>query len=399
MKKSRKSIAKIVFPIVIIIAGVGTAWQLMANSPKVKRQSVEIQRPKVTTLTVTRQNIRIPIQTQGTVEPRTTIQLSAEVTGRITEAATQFVNGGFFNKGDVLLRIDTEEYKLAIIKAAATVAGAKQQLAAAEAEHKQKVKEYLGVSTDKISDYALRKPQYEEAKARLKAAKADLSLARLQLQRCDILAPFDGRVLKKQADIGQYVRPGVVLADIYAVDIAELRLPISQSQAQLIELPTLNQRQSTEEHAVTDVVIRGYYAGTEHRWEGRITRSDATIDTRNQLLYLIAQINDPYNMRIGAENNVPLTMGSFVTAEIMGRQLTDIIVIPRTAIHEQNTVWLLDESLSLQFHTVSIIYRGETHVYVNQGLQDGDRVITSPLDAAVDGMQLRIAEFPSMPPS
>jgi len=391
MPSTVKSITKILLPVVIIIAGAGAAWQLMAFSPKVKHQGVEIQVPMVSTMAVNTQNIRIPIQTQGTIEPRTTIQLSAEVTGRVNKTATQFANGGFFSKGDVLLRIDTQEYKLAIVKAEATVAGANQQLAAAEAEYKQKLKEYRDVNPNKISDYALRKPQFEEAKARLKAAEADLALARLQLQRCDIVAPFDGRVVKKQADVGQYVRPGELLAEIYAIDIAEVRLPISQSQTRLIDLPRLYNT-STEDQGMTDVIIYSNYAGVEHRRNGRITRTDASIDARNQLLYLIAQIDDPYNRRADAQHKVPLTIGSYVKAEIMGRQLNNIIVIPRTAIREQNTVWLLDESLSLQFRKVSIIYRGDTDVYVGEGLQSGERIITSPLDAAVDGMRLRITK-------
>jgi len=391
MPSNAKSITKILLPLIIIVLGAGAAWQLMANSPKVKRQSVEIQAPMVTTMEIKTENVRIPIQTQGTIEPRTTIQLSAEVSGRIKETATQFAKGGFFNKGEILLRVDTQEYKLAIIKAEATVAGAKQQLASAEAEHKQKLKEYRDVDPTKISDYALRKPQYEEAKARLKAAEADLALARLQLQRCDILAPFDGRIIKKQADVGQYVRPGEMLAEIYAIDIAEVRLPISQSQTKLINLPELH-KTSLENDPVTEVIIRGNYAGDEHRWKGRITRTDASIDTRNQLLYLIAQIDDPYNLRNSTKHKAPLTIGSFIQAEIMGRQLTNVIVIPRTAIHEQNTVWLLDESLNLRFRDVSIIHRGNALVYINGGLKNGDRIITSPLDAAVDGMQLRLTQ-------
>ena len=230
-------IAKIITPIVILLAAGGAAWQLMANSPTAKRQAVAPQPPLVSTMQAFPQDVRIPILTQGTVRPRTQISLAAEVSGRIVDTAAQFASGAFFKKGDVLVHIDAHDYRLAVTKAEALVAGAKQQLAQAEAEYKQKLEEYRNVDRAKVSDFALRKPLYEEAQARLKAAEADLELAKLQLSRCDIHAPFDGRVVAKQADVGQYVTPGKVVAEIYAVDIAEIRLPLSQTQAELLDLP------------------------------------------------------------------------------------------------------------------------------------------------------------------
>lgn len=385
---------KTVLPIIIIILGVGVAWQLMANSPKVKRSSVSSQAPMVKTVKVTPENIRIPVYTQGTVQPRTSISLAAEITGRIVKTSSQFASGGFFSKDEILVSIDPEEYKLAITRAEATVASARQQLARAEAEHKQKVEEYRNVSPNKVTDFALRKPEYEEAKARLKAAMADLQLAQLQLRRCEIRAPFDGRITEKFADTGQYITPGAVLAKLYAIDVAEIRLPISHSQTKLLDVSALT-RKVIEEQAVP-VTVRGFYAGRQHQWQGQIVRTDAKLDDLNRLLYLVAQVDNPY----GIQANIPgvdqpersiLAAGMFVKAEIPGRLLNDIFILPRTALHGQDTVWLLDESLRLYQRTVQVVHRDENKVYIDNGLQSGDTIITSPLDAVVDGMQLRTA--------
>lgn len=384
---------KIVLPIIILIAGATGAWQLFANSPKVKREAHVVEVPLVNTMKVNPQSVRIPVYTQGTVNPRTAIKLSAEVSGRVVEVSPRYADGGFFKKGDMLVRLDNEEYQLAITKSEATVASAKQQLAKAEAEYKQKQKEYSGVNLASVSDFALRKPEFEEAKARLKAAEADLKLANLQLRRCTIYAPFDGRVVKTLAGLGQLVMPSVALAEIYAIDIAEIRLPISQAQSGLLDLPALNElfhSTNNETDNLISVKLHGRYAGRDFTWDAAIVRTDATIDERNRLQNLIAQVDDPYGMRHELSNKAPLEMGMFVDAEITGRLLDNIYVLPRSALHDRNTVWLLDEALKLRQQDVSIVHRGKLHVYVSDGLSASDRVITSSLDAVVDGMQLRV---------
>jgi RND family efflux transporter MFP subunit len=377
-------------PVIILFVGVFVAWQLMIHSPKAERRPVVTQAPLVQTLKVQPQDLRIPVHSQGTVKPRTSSSLSAEVTGRIIEVSPSFANGGFFKKGDVLLRINPSDYELAITKAEAQVASALQQLARAEAEYKQKLEEYKGVPPDKITDYALRKPQYEEAKATLKAARADLGLARVQLARCAIRAPFDGRVVEKQADVGKYVTPGMVVASVYATDVVEVSLPLSQAQMQL-----LDQILVLEEKAADDPIavrLSGKVAGKTYHWDSRIVRTEATIDERNRLQYVVAQVQDPYSL--AASNNLrpPLTAGLFVEAEISGRLMQDIYVLPRVAIHAGDTVWLLDDEQRLQIRKVALVHRGEDKAYVSQGLKPGDRVISSALDAVVEGMQLRVAE-------
>ena len=232
--------SKLLLPVIIVFVGVVIAWLLLANSPKAQREATVSLPPLVKFIEAQPQDVRIPVFTQGTVKPRTSINLSAEVKGRIIEVSSVFSNGSFFKKGDLLLRINPSDYQLAITKAEALVASAKQQLARAEAEYKQKLEEYKGVSRARISDYALRKPQYEEAKAKLKSAGADLDLARVKLARCNIKAPFDGRMVGKKADVGQYVSPGLIVAEIYSTAVAEVRLPVSQAQINLLDLSETN---------------------------------------------------------------------------------------------------------------------------------------------------------------
>jgi RND family efflux transporter MFP subunit len=400
---------KLLLPAVIILAGLIVAWLLLLTSPKAKRESTASQPPLVKFIEVQPRDVRIPVFTQGTVKPRTSINLSAEVTGRIVEVSPAFSNGSFFKKDDVLLRINPSDYQLAITKAEALVASAKQQLARAEAEYRQKVQEYKGITRAKVSDYALRKPQYEEAKAKLKSAGADLDLAKVQLARCNIKAPFDGRVVSKKSDVGQYVMPGMVMAEVYSTDVAEVRLPLSPGQINLLDLPISNGIPSGER--LVKVKLSGKAAGQLQTWSSELVRTEAVIDERNRLQYVVAQVKDPYLLKPDANAGPVLDTGLFVEAEIEGRLLTNVVVLPRLAIHNNNTVWVLNTKNRLNIRRVNLLHRGEYEAYVKQeetqgikipsqkydGISSGDRVITSPLDAVVEGMQLRI-ESPIMVP-
>ncbi len=399
---------KIALPIIIIAIGVFIAQQMLINSPKAKRKPVITQPPLVHTLQVQPQAVRIPVYSQGTITPSTSINLSTEVTGRIIEVSPQFTNGSFFKKGDVLLRINFSDYELAITKAEALVASAVQQLARAEAEHKQKLEEYKGVDPSRITDYALRKPQYKEAMARLKAATADLDLAKIQLARCNIRAPFDGRIVEKKADLGQYVTPGIVLAKTYATDMAEVRLPLSQTQMNLLDLPVISQDELSSHNLTnhkpnnrTPVTLTAQTTGRQNQWQSWIVRTEATIDERSRLQYVVAQIQDPYGFQNKntqdsgtKKQQAALTSGLFVEAQIKGRLIKNIYILPQTAIHNNSTVWLLNDENRLKISKVDLLHRGKDKIYIKAGLNPGDAIIISPLDAVVDGMQLRIKPAP-----
>jgi len=385
---------KIFFPVIILIVGASVAWQIFANGPKVKRLAVEVKPPLVEVLTALEQDIKIPVLTQGTVTPRTSIQLAAQVSGKITNVSSKFANGGFFKNNEVLLTVDKSEYRLAITKAKAIVARAKQQLAKAEVEFNQAKQEIesMGKKSHSVTAYALKRPQLEEAKANLKAAQADLEIAKLQLKRCDIRASFDGRVLEKMVGVGQYIVPGQNLAHLYAVDIAEVRLPISETQAGLLDIP-YSYQDVKQDKSGPMVNFQGKFAGRIYSWQGEVVRTEAGIDEKNRLLYLVAQVLNPYDQDLAQPERPPLSMGMFVQAEIEGRQFSETYVVPRSALHGNNIVWLLNKESRLELLKVSVLFRGPDHVYINGGIKNGDSIIISPLDAVVDGMLLRVADI------
>jgi len=369
----------------ILVLGIIIAILLVLFKPVADKQTPVYKPPEVSFISVNRRTVRIPVKTQGTIEAKTEIDLSVEVPGLINHISEQFNAGEFFSRGDLLLRLDDTDYKLAITKARAQVAAARQALARVDAEAQQARLDIrrMGGDIDKASPYALREPHLREARANLKAAEADLDMAELQHKRTFIRAPFDGRVVKKNVDVGEYVTPGVALARIYSTETMELKLPLSQHQSRLVDLPL---RETAEQQPAGKVLLETDYGGRTLHWTARLVRTESVIDSRNRLLNAIAEISNKALLQADA-SEAALTSGLFVRASIVGKLLENIAVIPRAALHSGDQVWLLKDN-KLDIRKVSVLHKDENSAYIDAGLADGDQLITSALDYAIQGMRL-----------
>ncbi|MCS5567541.1 MAG: efflux RND transporter periplasmic adaptor subunit [Pseudomonadales bacterium] len=328
------------------------------------------------------------INTQGAVTPRTESILVSEVSGQIVEVASNYVSGGFFRQGELLLKIDPRNYQSALKSAQANVARVQTQVAkenalANFALDDWKTLQDLNASTGPISDLALRKPQLAEAIAELTSAEAALEKAQEDLNRTSIRAPYDGMVQEKRADVGQYVNTGSQLALIFATDYAEIRLPITQRELALVDLPSVGDSSSSLPVSLTS------QAGTvHHTWEGLIVRSEGIFDSASRVLYAVAQVEDPYNQngRIGE----PLRIGTFVTASIQGRFGGALFTVPRHALQRGETLWVIDEQQKIYPRDVEVVSTDEEYAYVDAGLTDGERYTITPVDQPLPGMPVRV---------
>jgi RND family efflux transporter MFP subunit len=309
------------------------------------------------------------------------------VAGQIVDVAPAFVSGGFFLKGDVLLRIDPRNYESAVKRASAGVAQARTQVATENAlagyayEDWKRLRD-VDTTSREASDLTLRKPQLQEALAALEAREADLQMAREDLNRTIIRAPYDGMVREKIADIGQYVNVGSQLARTFAVDRVEIRLPISQQDLQFLDLKGLSEGERLP------VTLSAAIGSQRHEWHARIVRSEGVFDSASRVLYVVAQVEDPYDL--AESGREPLRVGTFVTAEIGGNAGGELFAIPRHALSGGDTVWIVDEQLQIQPRAVRIVRSDEDHAYVSEGLADGERYATTPIDQPLPGMQVRI---------
>lgn len=385
-----RSILLIISPISILMVGFVVAWQLFASSPDLPHKTVEILPLTVDVDVVKSQTVQIAISSQGTVTPRADIEISLQVAGRIIDVSKNFNNGGFFKKGDFVLKIDQHDYELEVVKAEASLASAQRTLAQAEAESKLARHDLNNVTQKNVvSAYALGIPQVDEAKAQVRAAKASLESARLQLERTVVRAPFDGILFDKKVDVGQYVTSGVPLARIYSIDVAEIRLPISNSQSRLIN-PSVLYNPDDNNYDSPTVTIRTNYTGKEYSWEGTIVRSESRIDQQSGLLYVVAQVQNPYKHDANEAGRPPLAAGMFVEAEIEGRKINDVYVLPHAALTNGNQVWVVNSEERIESRFVNVLYTGPELTYVDKGLTEGDKVVVSALEAPSENMKVRL---------
>ena len=373
---------KFLLPVAAIALGIVVSVVLFMSRPKVEHKPLNIKPPLVTVTEVRATSQSIPVFTRGTVTPGTEIQLMSEVSGQVLELSPNFANGGFFRKGEVLIKVDPIEYEVNIKRAEASKAQAYQAFLQAKAERDARSK--VRNNSSALAKYEV---QFNQAKAQLEAAEAELQAVKLQRDRTTVRAPFDGRVRLAALNVGQYVRPGQQMGSIYAVDVAEVRLPLSDRQLSLVDVP--NRFQDALTRKLPEVTLTEKFAGRTYTWKGQVVRAEGGVDERNRLLYVVAQVHDPYAADPNQPGRPELVAGSFVEATIDGRRFEKVFEVPRKALRNSSQLWVVDGNSQLRERDVAIIYKGKDSIYISSGLQDGDRVVLSQMDIAVDGMTVR----------
>ena len=375
-------------PIAIILLAIISLIIFAILSPKPAKKPAIIKAPLVEVREIERQNVRFVISSQGSVLPRTQTNLVSEVSGQIISVNDKFNVGGFFNKGEVLLTIDDSSYQVSLLQAQSRLDAAKAALVEEQARKDQAEDEWqlTGKAVSDAPILALRLPQLQKAKADVKAAMADVADAELKLARTKITAPYDAIVKEKQVDIGQYVSMGSTLAKTFAVDYAEVRLPIKQRDVGFLNLPKINQ----SEGQLSKVEIFYQLSGTEHSWASHLTRYEGEVDSRSRVHYVIAQIDDPYGV-LSSNERKELRIGTFVNANISGKELSDIVVIPRDALHGASKLYLVDADNKLHIQEINILRNDANYVYSRDSFSEGHRLVTTQMETPVEGMAVRVA--------
>ena len=381
----------ILLPVLVLGVGAWSAKTMIDSRPEPEKKTPEVAVPLVRVMPAETESIRLMVETEGVVAPRTESQLVPEVSGRVMRASPSLVAGGFFDEGQTLLEIDPREYELAVVRARSAVAQAKTRVATEEQEAAVARKEWESLGEGEPTPLVLREPQLAEARAAQASAEAALEQAEFDLERTVVKAPFDGRVREKSVDVGQYVQRGQSVARLYSVDIAEVRLPIPDEQLAYMWLPLAYRNvESSKEADRPYVRLSADFAGETYKWPGRIVRTEGEIDPRTRMIHAIAQVQDPY-ARSGNSRRPPLAVGMFVQADIYGKSVK-AVPIPRTAIRGENTVLIVNDRNEIEFRELEIFRQERDRVLATGGVEDGDRICISTLEAAVAGMRVRILE-------
>jgi len=374
---------KIVLPIVVLLAGVAGAVLLASSRKAPPRVERAAPGPLVEVLVAGPTDVPIIVEGHGEVVAKVAVEVVPQVVGRVVEVSSSMVAGGFFRADQVLFVIEPRDYELGVDRSQAAVARADVQLERelAEATVARQEWDELHPGEAPSSGLVVREPQVRQAKAELEAAKADLAVAQLNLERTRVSLPFDGVVVSETVDLGQFVTTGRALATVYGTDTVEVRVPLERGELGWFDIPNGSGRTGPRAEVSAGV------AGVRHTWEGRVVRMEAQLDATSRMAHIVVEVQRPFAASGGRP---PLMPNTFVDVRIFGSTLDDVVPLPRHALRDGENVWVFDDG-SLRILGVDVARADRERVYVSAGLEEGDEVIVSALDAVTDGMKVRAA--------
>ncbi|WP_051279893.1 efflux RND transporter periplasmic adaptor subunit [Hellea balneolensis] len=377
-----------VLPVLVIGGAIGGFAAMGALKPTPEEKEDVVKAIPVLTAIATQDDVTLKVNVQGEVQPRTQINIVPQISGLITYMSPKFIEGGRFKKGDLLVRIDSAEFELRVTQAKASVAQAETVVTReiSESNMARRDWEELG-RVGNPTPLTLREPQMAEAKAQLASAQARLAETELQLNRTSLYAPFTGRVTMRHVDQGEFVTAGTKLGEIYATNLMDVRLPMTNAELRRAGLSL--GFEASGKTAGIPVTLSADVAGTFSEWQGRIVRTDSRFDSKTRVLYAYAEVRDPFVS--GASNGVPLAPGLFVNAAVKGQKLENMIVIPRAALRGEDKVYIAKGD-TLSIMTVNVMSSNKDEAILGGGIEIGDAVITSPIRGVADGMKIQVVK-------
>jgi RND family efflux transporter MFP subunit len=372
---------QIIIPSVILLTSVAVmiTFSSMKKPPEEKPEVDNT--PIVAVSEISIAPMTLEVSSYGKVAPKYETELIAQVNGEIVELSETFVRGGFVKKNQLLARIDPNDYQAALIDAQAAMATAKAALEKELAQGKVAEREWKKMTDTLPTELSLRKPQLAQELARVKAAQASVLRAERNLERSEIRSPYDAMVDSRDIGLGSFVGVGSKIGHVLATKTAEIRLPIADNQLEFLEYQGIGAK----------VNLLGDFAGKTRQWQAEIVRSEGVIDNQSRMSYLVAELQDPYQLDSNNNTQAPLRFGSYVNAQVVGINIAKATSVPRHLVNN-GKVAILDKDSKLLHVAIDVVRQQGSEVIVANGLANGDRLIISALDYPVDGMKLALIE-------
>lgn len=380
-------IVRILLPILLIAVGVIGYGKLSIKEPAPSPPRPTAKALEARVMELKRQDYQIFVPSQGLIRPHSQVSLTAQVTGRIQTIHPKFEVGAFFKEGDSLVDLDPVDFQVAVVSADAQLAQATLALVQEEARAEQARLDWKDLGyTDEPSELVRREPQLLAARQNLALAQARHASALRDLERAKVTAPFDGRVLSQAAGVGETISGATPLGVIFATDYSEVRLAVSTRQLTDLTLP-----EDVTDPSLPLTLRDGLAENSKLEWDARILRTEGALDASTLELFAIARIDDPYGLE---SEKKPLRVGQPVSANIPGRILKDVFVIPREAVASLNRIRLVDpETLLLGTARIKALWTDEENVvFHEEKIPDGTLLVMTRLIYAPDGGKIVIIE-------
>jgi RND family efflux transporter MFP subunit len=369
-------------PVAVFIAVVGLFIVMSVMAPKPEEKNATPHPPAVQFAVAHARPTTIAINVQGEARPRFEATLAAQVAGRIVWVSPKFAEGGAFAEGETLARVDAADYQLAVVRARSQVAQAEEGLAREEAEGELARQDWQALGRGDPPPLAVREPQLAQARAALAAAQSSLRSAELDLSRTNIRAPFTGRVRERRANVGDYVGPGSPVSVMFSTDTMEIRVPLTDSDLASLRVPL--GFTGTAANPGPAAHVSNVLGGRIMTWEGRLVRTEASVDPRTRLVYGTVEVRNPF----AANQGSPLAPGMFVSARIEGSGRETLVAAPRSALKRNEFVYVVTAQNTIDVREVRPAQTTADEVLFREGVADGERVVVSVLASPQEGMQV-----------
>ena len=370
---------KFVLPVAIVVLALLAARLIGANKPEPKTRDAQVRELVVDATRLNSSSYPVVIRSQGTVQPTLSNTLVPAIAGTVIELHEAFVVGGRFSQGDLLLKIDPRDFEIALKQAQANLSQVDAQLEEELALAEQARAEWRSLGRGgQPSALTFREPQVAAAQANRDAAIAQVEIAELDLERTQVLAPYEGIVSERLIDLGQFVARGAPVGTIHSIHAFDVRLPLSNRQLTYLILP-----ESSTALNPANVELNATIGAQQQLWIGALVRAEG-IDPQTQQLNVIARVNNPYS-----QSSRPLRSGQFVQALVQGQVLENVFVVPRSVLREGREVLIVDDNNEIHRRSVNVAWSDDDVAAIDSGLVEGDVLVLTPLSTVSDGTPVR----------
>ena len=385
----RRRIFKGLLCAVILCVGTAGAFYVKDSAPRARKRPPKKSAPLVQTLTAFPSVHRATVQAMGIVVPARQVLLKARVSGAILSTHPEFREGGLLKKGATVVQIDPEDYRLSIKQMESQVVTEEYELKLELGRQEVAEREWALLKDGKPVkaidlELALRKPHLEKAEADLAAARARLKQARLDLSRTAVLSPFNSVIRTKKVDIGSQVSIQEELAELVGTDEYWIRVSLPVDRLKWITIPKKAGESGSDVRIFFGNGVKSGYERT-----GKVVKLLADLEDEGRMARLLVSVKDPLGLQTPDASGPPLLIGEYVHVRIRGHALERVFRIPRTALREDTKIWIAGDDGRLHIRKVTPVWRDVHHVFLDQGLKPGERLIVSDLAAAVEDMAVR----------
>jgi RND family efflux transporter MFP subunit len=388
---ARKHLAmalKFLIPVVLIAAAALYAIYMVKTSPKSQRRPPERQARLVEVVTVERADVPVTIAAMGTVIPARCVELKPQVVGKIIETDTELIPGGIFAEGRMLMKIEPDDYELAVRQRESEYVTAQSTLKLehgnqAVAEQEYKLLEDVVSENDK--EFVLRKPQLAVAQSTVQTAEARLQQAKLDLERTNITAPFNAAVKTKNVEIGAMVSPSTTVVTLTGTDEYWIDARVKLDELKWIRIPSHNGNKGS--------AVRVYNSaawGEEEYRVGEVLRLCPELEEEGRMAKLLISVKDPLLLDEHEAHKRALLLDSYVRVEIEGATIESAFAIDATLKRDNDSIWIFADDGTLEIRPINVLYRDNNHVVIVDGISDGERIVKTDIAAPVNGMPLAL---------